>query len=212
MARRAPAYAELLEAGKEDWAGIRSPVVWALLGLVIAREDYGYGLVKRFQRDYADVLQIKSDWHIYRALDGLKSKNLIEEIPGSDADQSEGARQPKPHYRATADGVCHYADWLAVHSAPARRQSRLFARQLAMLGDRPELALEVLNRYERTCLSEPVSGLPRTRGGAGAARLAELLAAEESRLHLAATLPWLQYARAQLERMLAAKRDSDALP
>lgn len=207
MGRRTDASAPLPDVDAEDWGRIRSPVSWALLGLVIARGDYGYGLVKRFQREYADVLPIKSDWHIYRALDGLQARALIESVPVSDDEAADGAaRQPKPHYRSTTLGIRQYADWLVGLSGPTRRHSRLFARQLAMLVDRPECALEVLDRYERVCLSEQRAATATFDDAGPQMTLAGQLASEESRLFLAATLPWLHYARERFEALVAERR------
>jgi DNA-binding PadR family transcriptional regulator len=193
-------------AGTAGWATIRSPVSWALLGLVIERADYGYGLVKRFQREYATALPIKSDWHIYRALDALRQRGLVEEVPVDDGEANDAVRQPKPHYRASAAGVRDYADWLVAHSGPARRQSQLFARQLAMLAGRPELALEVIDRCESACLSERERADASTLGGLATTRLADRLSSEEGRLQLAAILPWLHYARAEFEALVAAEQ------
>src|SRR5271168_3961392 len=78
---------------------MRSPVNWALLGLVIERPSYGYELVKRFQREYEDVLPLSSESHVYTALKALERRGLIEETPGKG-----GGRQPKPCYHATATG------------------------------------------------------------------------------------------------------------
>lgn len=36
---------------------MRSPLNWALLGLVIQRPSYGYELVQRFERIYEDALE-----------------------------------------------------------------------------------------------------------------------------------------------------------
>ena len=105
MGRPARERAEVRQTDKGGWSTIRSPVSWALLGLVIERPDYGYGLVKRFQREYSDVLTIKSDWHVYRALDGLRARSLIEQVDLVNGEALElGGRQPKPHYRVTGGG------------------------------------------------------------------------------------------------------------
>ena len=61
-------------------------------------------------------------------------------------------RQPKPHYRATAEGVRCYEQWLIAHVAEERRRSRLFA--LPARRARPLRALAVIERYEQACLEE----------------------------------------------------------
>jgi hypothetical protein len=87
------------------------------------------------------------------------------------------------------------------------RRSRLLARQLAVLARQPELALAVLDRYERACLQEaeeaPAAPARMALGGTPA-ELAARLAAEESRLSLDAKLAWVEYARRELKRLSSA--------
>ena len=174
-------------------AALRSPVSWALLGLVIQRPSYGYELVQRFERTYGDALELSSPSQIYTALDALARREMIEELR-TDGITAIG-RQPKPHYRATADGVLGYEEWLIAHFDEDRRRSRLFAHQLAML--EPERALAVIARYESACLEQAGRIDDREQDshlddGGG---LATRLLAEESRVALGANLSWLQYAR-----------------
>jgi DNA-binding PadR family transcriptional regulator len=215
MGRPAEDGADLGAAGTGEWTAIRSPVAWALLGLVIERPGYGYGLVKRFEREYAELLAIKSDWHIYRALDGLKRKGLIEEVTGQSTAESLAERQPKPHYQATESGVKRYSDWLIAQIGGPRRQSQLFARQLAVLAERPKIALAIVERYEEMCLREAGGDLgsaPDTPRGSESARLTARLTSEEGRLSLAATLPWLQFARSELESLVTRSVETDDRP
>ena len=205
------------QAGADDglgteWSGIRSPVSWALLGLVIEQPGYGYGLVKRFEREYAAMLPIKSDWQIYRSLDGLKEKGLIEEMADETPETTVGPRQPKPHYRVTDSGVRFYADWLLRQVWAPRRHAQLFARQLAVLSARPEAALEIIDRYEAMCLAQ-TSADPATTYTLGLTptdeRLATRLTREESRLSLAAVLPWLEFARNEFRALATSDRSTD---
>ena len=194
-------------SGASSWAGIRSPVAWTLLGLVIERPGYGYSLLKRFEREYAELLPIRSDWHVYRALDALKSKGLIDQIPDQGGDALSGGRQPKPHYRATDAGVTVYAEWLLSQVGTPHKHAQLLARQLAVLAHRPEVALQIIDRYEAICLEAlaRVATPDRHRTTAEGNTLASRLAGEESRLALAAVLPWLEYARAEFRSLQAAK-------
>jgi DNA-binding PadR family transcriptional regulator len=201
------------EASRQSWGAIRSPVYWALLGLVIERAGYGYELLKRFERDFGDILPISSESHIYRALSVLESRGLIEEVPGTGASQqATSLRQPKPHYRATLAGVRGYRDWLIAQVQSDRRQSWLFMRQLAVFAREPDVALEILERYSRACLeearSESVVSSDHSPGTASG--LAARLISEESRLVMEARLPWISYARRQFETLDAAQRPSDA--
>ena len=189
-----------------SWAGMRSPVAWALLGLVIERADYGYGLLKRFERDYAELLPIKSDWHVYRALDALKGKSLIEDVPDPVAEHPDRSRQPKPHYRATDEGLRRYGEWLLWQVGAPRRHSHAFARQLAALAQHPGLALQLLEQQAERSLREARA---ETRSGQSTGRetLANRLVREERRLWPRAELMWLEYARRQFEEIASRAAD-----
>lgn len=179
-------------------AAMRSPVGWALLGLVIERPSYGYELMQRFERTYGEVLELSSPSQIYVALDTLGRKGLIEELPAEGAAAAGVVRQPKPHYRATAAGLRGYQEWLIAQMRSERRRSRLFARQLAAL--EPGAALATIERYEHACLRE-AKETPAGTGGAehapaaGSGGLAARLVCEEERLALGARLAWIEYAR-----------------
>jgi DNA-binding PadR family transcriptional regulator len=180
---------------------------------VIERAGYGYELLKRFERDFGDLLPISSESHIYRALSVLESRGLIEEVPGTGAgQQATSLRQPKPHYRATLAGVQGYRDWLIAQVRSDRRQSWLFMRQLAVFTREPDVALEILERYSRACLEEaerePIAGSDRSPDTPSG--LAARLISEESRLVMEARLPWISYARRQFEALDEAQRPPDA--
>ena len=187
---------------------MRSPVSWALLGLVIQRPSYGYELVQRFERTYEDALELSSPSQVYAALDALERRCLIERLA---VDEDDASRQPKPNYRATAEGVHDYRDWLVAQLHEERRRSRLFARQVAMLACAD--ALVVIERCERACLREASDTRPagtddaqRPAGTndtqiddpAHPTHLAARLVGEEERLALGARLAWVEYARRQL--------------
>lgn len=182
-----------MTTAKRGAAAMRSPVSWALLGLVIERPSYGYELLQRFERTYGDALELSSPSQIYVALDTLTRRGLIEELPADPA-TSVVVRQPKPHYRATAAGLDGYREWLIAQMRGERRRSRLFARQLAGLERR--VALAVIERYEQACLRE-ARELPKATAEehSAAAGLAARLACEEERLAVGARLTWIEYAR-----------------
>lgn len=187
---------------------MRSPVSWALLGLVIQRPSYGYELVQRFERTYGDALELSSPSQIYTALDTLVRHCLIEMLPVEELDVG-GGRQPKPHYRATAQGTSDYEQWLISELQRQRRRSRLFAQQLAVLA--PQAALRVLEHCEQACLKEASAPPPSAATGAGGTsldgpgELSPRLIAEENRLAIGAKLAWIEYARREL-RALASGR------
>lgn len=182
---------------------MRSPVYWALLGLVIDRPGlYGYQLVKRFEREYGDVLPLSSDSHIYTALNVLQSRGLIEATPGAEVVESGGERQPKPRYRATDEGALGYQDWLRAQVGKDRRQARLFARQLAFLAHNPTAALEIIGCLEQASLEEAGHAKAGSAEGVhseGMSGLADELESQESRLVSGAKLEWVDYARSRFE-------------
>ncbi len=185
--------------------GMRSPVYWALLGLVIERPSYGYELIARFERVYGDILSISGDSQIYTALNVLEGRSLIGGTQLASLVSGGTDRQPKRHYRATDLGREGYRARLVEQMRDARRHSQRLARQLAVFARRPQMALEVLNGIEEVCLEEAIRApIPspslRSAAGSGSA-LVDRLAAEESRLAMEATLPWIEYARATFKAL-----------
>jgi DNA-binding PadR family transcriptional regulator len=176
---------------------MRSLVNWALLGLVIDRPSYAYELAQRFEREYGDAVRLASASHVYTALATLRSRGLVEELAGT---RSE--RQPKPHYRATQQGISQYHDWLVAQLSEERQRQRLLVLQLGALARNPKAALEILARYEASCL-ELAGSLPiDTREDTDAAGdLTARLIAEESRLTVGSKLAWVQYARQEFKAL-----------
>jgi DNA-binding PadR family transcriptional regulator len=180
---------------------MRSPIGWGVLGLLIERTGYGYDLVNRFERTYRDTIELSSPSQIYKALTALEDRGLIEKVPQQQSALEE-LRQPKPHYRATAEGLHDYQDWLLVQVTQERQRSSLFAIQLAML--EPRAALALLDRCEQTYLAQqqaPAGDL--TLGGS--CTLARRLVAEVKRLEAGQTLKWTEYARRELQAAIAAQ-------
>lgn len=202
-------------ANREVDAGastMRSPVNWALLGLVIERPSYGYELAQRFESVYGDMLHVSSASHIYTALNALQSRAMIEEVSGRRSAPSGPGRQPKPHYCATELGLRSYRERLVAQMREDRSRSQLFVRQLAVFTREPGSALEVLERYEQLCLQEagrtpirPPDSAPADLGS----ELVSRLTSEENRLAAGARLSWVEYARrefAALARDASARR------
>lgn len=187
---------------RERQGPMQSPVNWALLGLVIERPSYAYELAQRFDRTYEGALSLSSTSHVYTALSSLLERELIEEVPGSGT-----GHQPKPRYRATADGVEHYQRRLIDQLTEERRRQRLFAIELAALLSEPGLAKAVIDGYEQSCLRHAGKSTPRTqlRAGDTYSQLAERIANEEERLAMGAKLAWLQYLRREM-RAVAGRR------
>ncbi|MGC2374894.1 MAG: PadR family transcriptional regulator [Solirubrobacteraceae bacterium] len=172
-----------------------SVVYWVLLGLVIERPSYGLELYHRFQRMYGDLLSVKSESHVYGALNSLEKRELIETIPGTGV-----ARQPKPHYKATQHGAHSYEDWLVTQVDDEPRRQELLVRQLGIFADDPAAALRLVGRFEEQHLKSAapaarLPGVPRD----SRAELIEDLVAERRRLADGGMLKWLHYAEDRIE-------------
>jgi DNA-binding PadR family transcriptional regulator len=189
---------------KKGASPMQSAVQWALLGLVIERPSYGYELAQRFEAAYEGMLHLSGISYVYTALDTLQRRAMIEEIPGT-----RSGRQPKPRYRATADGVDSYKERLTAQIQEDFRRSRLFARQLAVFAHEPDVALEIIERYSEACLEEASDASivppPSEHVGDAASGLAARLVSQESRLAMDAKLPWVEYARREFMALAAAK-------
>ncbi len=187
---------ESAQLGHRSAAAMRSPINWALLGLLIQRPSYGYELVQRFERTYGSTLELSSRSQIYTALDSLMRRNLVEHA--QDERVENALRQPKPHYKVTQDGVSAYERWLIEQVSDDERRSRLIAQHFAALP--PEHALRVLERCAEVCLDAAgrVAAEDDERRSERPEALAERLAGEEERLRAGAVLSWIEYARSEL--------------
>jgi DNA-binding PadR family transcriptional regulator len=193
-------------AKRERSLPMRSPVNWTVLGLVIERSSYGWELWRRFDRMYGDVT-IGSESSIYAGLNVLRERSFIEEVEGTRKLGADASRQPKPLYRATQSGVEAYEAWVMAQAREHYRRSLQFARHLGALGDRPQIALEILRRYEQGCLDDKGASIPTTtefptRVVPG---LGDRLASAYGRKVLAATLGWIQLARRELDALASKK-------
>jgi DNA-binding PadR family transcriptional regulator len=178
-------------------APMQSAVQCALLGLVIERPSYGYELARRFEHTFGELLHLSAPSYIYTALDALRRRALIEEVPGVPAQ-----RLPKPHYQATEKGRLAYRDHLLAQMLASERRRHLFFRQLAVLANEPETALEIIEIYERNYLDAAKVAPLRYRGSPDTpAAFAAELAAEDRRLGIDGTLAWLDQARRRLKSL-----------
>lgn len=184
---------------RNDGAPMRSPVNWALLGLIIERPSYAYDLAQRFERRYGSALPLSNVGHVYTALGVLGERAFVEEIPGT----REG-RQPRPRYRATDFGRTQYRQWLIGQAAEDRRRHQLFVLALAALAGAPQEALEVMDGYEQAWLREgmatPISGGEPSSADAISALLGRLID-EGHRLTVGSKLAWIEYVRQELCRL-----------
>ncbi len=184
---------------------MRSPVNWTVLGLVIERPSYGWELWTRFERLYGDVLPIGGESHVYAALNALRGRGLIEQAGELGGGVSGASRQPKPHYRATADGVKDYAAWVISQAREHNRRSFLFARQLGALAEQPQTALGILDRYEQACLDDKGARVPTASEFPARVvpALADRLASAYGRNVLAATFGWIEYTRREFAALVS---------
>jgi DNA-binding PadR family transcriptional regulator len=176
---------------------MKSPVNWALLGLIIEREGYAFELARRFEQTYRDALPLSSTSHIYTALGVLERRSLVEQVPAT-----RTGRQPKPSYRATADGVEGYADWLVGYAQEDRRRQILFVLGLSALVSKPHWLVEILDRLEQAWLAPENQTTRFAADGAldgPVGRLVARLLAEENQLTVAAKLSWVGQVRQALD-------------
>jgi DNA-binding PadR family transcriptional regulator len=184
---------------------MHSPVNWALLGLVVERSSYAYELAQRFERTYGDYLPLSSVSHAYAALGVLHDRGLVEELPGT-----KTARQPKPHYRATAKGLDAYHEWLIGQVAEERRRHRVFLLQLTALTRDSGKAMAILEDYEQACLGETCKTPIGTGDGIDPddpVLFQTRLIAEEKRLAVGARIEWARFARGELKALAKARAD-----
>ncbi len=180
---------------------MRSPINWAVLGLLIERPGYGYDLFHRFERTYGEALVLTSPSQVYGALKPLKQKALIEQIPRDDDGAAGELSQPKPRYRATVAGRCHYREWLVAQACEKRQSLELLTLLVALLP--PRDALVVVDRYERHLLSQRSSAPAMSEDSSA---LARRLADHARQLETGLALKWATYARRELEAAIDARR------
>jgi DNA-binding PadR family transcriptional regulator len=176
---------------------MKSPVNWALLGLIIERESYAYELARRFESTYGDALPLSSTSHIYTALGVLESRALVEPVPGTHA-----GRQPKPSYRATPSGVEGYADWLVGYVREDQRRQVLFVLGLSALAGTQNWLVEILDRYEQAWLAQgnetplfKMNGGPDSPG----TQLVDRILSEATDLSVAGRLSWIKHVRQAID-------------
>jgi DNA-binding PadR family transcriptional regulator len=183
---------------------MRSPYNWAVLALLIELPSYGYELAQRFERTYEDALRLSSHAQVYKALDALQARGLIEALL-PDESAIEELRQPRPRYEATAEGLLRYEDWLLAQAREERQRARLLARALTLL--KPPAALAVIDRLEHAYREEakrtPTDTTDDDRFLDGASALTTDLIHEQDRLLVKARLSWIKLARRKLEALSA---------
>jgi len=188
---------------------MRSQVNWAVLGLLLERPSYGYELHQRMARRFPAELLDPHRSHVYAALNVMLKAGFIEPIsPDEIAETAEASpaseqRQPKVHYRVTAEGGRAFRAWLAkeLRSAPAHDE---LVRSIALAAGARRVGLmhDLVNVYEDTCADEAqmlpmpgVDGLPARSPEV----LVRRLTVTARRIALEGQLAWLRYARREIE-------------
>jgi DNA-binding PadR family transcriptional regulator len=177
------------------------PVQLAVLALLIERPTYVYELSQRFDDRFGELLPVATGT-VYKAVDGLLKRGLVERMA---IEGEEDRRQPKPHYRATADGARTLRQSLADDMRGDPFQADMLQRLMSVSVQDARAMLDLVDRYERVCLEQLgtlapappplVLGEPQT----SFATLRGELVAEERRLALEAQMKWVAYARRRIE-------------
>jgi DNA-binding PadR family transcriptional regulator len=184
---------------------MRSPIHWAVLGLLIERRGHAYDLFQRFDSAYAGAIELSSHSQINGALKALQQRSMIERLP-PDEEGPDTRAQPRTRYQPSTKGLRDYEQWLLAFSPHSTNAPGVFARQVAVLP--PASALVAIKRFEEACLSETSSiRLAREQGSppSSALQLEARLMTEEKYLALAAKIQWARYARSQIETFSSAQ-------
>jgi DNA-binding PadR family transcriptional regulator len=189
---------------------MRSPIHWAVLGLLIEHPGYGYDVFHRFDDAYAGAIELTTHSQINGSVKVLEERHWIERLPAQ-APSPDAQPQRRIIYRATASGLRAYEHWLMNYSPRSADAPGVLARHLTGLP--PVTALAVIERYEQACLSE-ISGirLLGTDGNAsgGALAVQARLIAEEKHLALTAKIQWARYAHSQLKTLASEQAQARA--
>ncbi len=170
-----------------------SVVSWTVLGLVIQDSGYGRELYLRYQDVYAELQPVSSEGHIYTALDTLRERGLVEEIPGISS-----GRQPKLRYRATEAGLRAYVDWLVKEMDEECRRQELWVRQFGILAPNRSAAAGILRRVRQKYI-EHAGEYGNQAFDPDSPPSDDELVAERQRIVVGGILSWLRYAHTRFD-------------
>lgn len=180
--------------------GRPSPVLAAVLALVIERPSYGYELSQRFDERFGELYPVSRS-RIYQVLDQLLRNGLIEQLPFEDIER-QSLRQPRPHYRATPEGARLHREWMAAAIQADPRREELLRRLLATSVRDARAMLQIVDIYERACLDDMACGT-LDPSGVHEPKLRDLLIAEEQRLAHETRLKFIAFARRHINAEIA---------
>jgi DNA-binding PadR family transcriptional regulator len=180
----------------------------AVLGLVIERPDYGYGLFKRLEERCGPWAWSRPS--VYTALEELSRANLVSVIGQAKRSceaEGSGEKQGRAIYRATPWGVTFFEEWMFGPDAlEAPRQELELKLAMARTHELPRL-IDMTLVQEQTCV-ERLATLSREARRAPsamplslpdvAARLVRDTEVQQLRLHV----EWLQQARETMKPLL----------
>lgn len=180
-------------------AVLRSPVAFAVLGLVIEKPSHGYEIWRRFQGRFGQFLGAGRS-SIYSMLATLKDAGLIETMPGRSPTAVRRGPKPGPPYKATKLGARAYRGRLAERVRDDPRRVEMLGRLTLAGVHSVGAALDFLAHYERECIREATELSRPSAGGrsGGVSGLVEGLLIEERRRMIDAQLGWINYARTSL--------------
>ena len=182
----------------------RSPVIWAVLGLVIEKPSYGYEIAVRFERRFSPLMSI-SPSNIYTTLDRLVDLGLVEHVKGRTGTVSH--RQRRQHYMSTALGARAYRDWLGLRLREDPQRIGILVRLSSICIRGPEALLELLDRFEVECVEEAQRPARASREAVDRPDLMPALigrlVGSQRRLVLSAQIEWVQEAKDEVRRYAA---------
>lgn len=146
----------LSDATQEPYARIEGSLKLAVLGLLVERPDYGYGLRHRFLRRVGTAWR-PSKGAFSQALKALERDGLICEPPEeSDAAPMEARRRrgsPRVVYEVTPEGRRYYEAWMVGSCELGPPRDELHLRlAVARFEDLPRL-IEITRELERECVA-----------------------------------------------------------
>jgi DNA-binding PadR family transcriptional regulator len=175
----------------------------AVLGLVIERPDYGYGLYKRLGQRCGPWAWSRPA--VYAALEELSTAKLVSAHDSAARDSS--GRQARMIYSATSGGVSFFDDWMFGPSAlEAPRQELELKLVMGRPHELPRL-IEMSLAHEQDCV-ERLAALAREarRAVTGAQRtwseIAARLVRDTEVKQLRLRVEWLQEARTTMKLFL----------
>lgn len=198
--------------GAED---LRSPIAWLVLALVIEQPSHGYEISQRYEQRFGAFAAMSAP-RIYAALDRLRDAEMIEQLELQPVEPVRKQHLMRRSYRATAAGVHAYRSWVAQRMQDDPQQPQLLGRiaTVGVLG--LDAVLDVVDRYEQSCLEElrrlPTDSDRLATGTADIHEITQALVVDQQRRELGARIEWATHARGILQLASARAKSEHAEP